>query len=464
MTRPAKSGALKRLYEWLATLSRAADRAVWRRFLFALTGLVLSFCLALYATALREEGSFTLAAVLAGLSLFLAAAVAVKVIPDLARRTALRHLAAKIEFDFTREGVIYLLLIVAIVVAALNTGNNLLFVLLACLLAGILVSGILSQMVLSQIELDFTLPEHLFAGRPVVSRLTLRNLKQALPSFSLTVLPADANAQPRESGGPKKRRTASPRLPSLLDRPIYVPYIQHGASITEHVELCFPRRGRYRQQGFRLSTKFPFGLLRKTRLLPARQEILVLPAIEPTEEFYEILPLVSGEMESAAKGRGHDLYAIRNYLETDSVRHVDWKATAKAQQLKVREFTREDERRVVLVFDARLPETSPEAASRFERAVKLCACLAWHFYEIGAQCQFISHDFDSAMLPAEEMLYPTLEVLAEITPQPSTPGIDVIARVASVEHAFNIVLTTQPRGSIPTRLWNSSYTIFIDEL
>lgn len=455
------------LKEQIRRINREVDRAAWRRFLFALAGLVLSFCLALYATALREEDNFTLAAFLAGLSLIVAAAVAIKVIPDLARRSAFGRLVLKVEYDFTREALVYLLLIVTIVVAALNTGNNLLFVLLACLLAGILVSGVLSQIVLSQVELDFTVPEHLFAGSPAISRLTLHNLKRVLPSFSVTVSSPEPKtlATRRFSRIVRRDQEISFRpLPPILDRPVYVPYIRQRASVAEDVELCFSRRGRYSQQSFRLSTKFPFGLLRKTRVLPARQEVLVLPAIEPTEQFYEILPLVSGEMESTAKGRGHDLYAIRNYLETDSARHVDWKATAKAQQLKVREFTREDERRVVLVFDARLPEQAGGLEARFEAAVKLCACLAWHFYEVGAQGQFITHDFETPMSPMGDVVYPALERLAEISPQPALTGADLLARVSSIERAFNIIFTAQPHGRVPTSLWSSSYIIFMNEL
>ena len=76
-----------------------------------------------------------------------------------------------------------------------------------------------------------------------------------------------------------------------------------------------------------------------------------IPPIQPTEEFYEILPLVSGELESYQRGRGHDLYAIRDYQFNDSARHVDWKASARTGALQVSEYAREDERRVMLAFD-----------------------------------------------------------------------------------------------------------------
>ncbi len=433
------------------------DRPAWRRFFLALFALSLSFFLALLSGALNESGRHDLGATCAALSLLLAGAIAAKVVPYLARRTALERWMAKIEYEFTREGMVYLLVIAVIIVAALNTGNNLLFIILASLLAGILVSGILSRVVLEGLELDFALPEHIFARRPTVARLALQNSKWFMPSFSVTV----------EGHAGDEKRSKQQAAPSrhILDEPVYVPYVPRRSSVTQHVELTFPRRGRYTQEGFRVSTKFPFGFLRKTREVTARQEILVFPPVDPTEEFYEILPLVSGEVESFYKGRGHDLYAIRDYLEGDTARHLDWKATAKTQQLKVREFTREDERRVVLVFDRHLPAKNEKLLEKFEKAVTFCACLAWHFYEIDAHMQFISDDFETRMAPSAEVIYPSLERLALVGP---TIGRDqagsLLARVGSATGGFNIILTCQPRGSIPTSLWGTSYMIFVDSL
>jgi len=435
------------------------DRPAWRRFFLALFALTLAFFLAVYSSALREVGRLREAFWAAVIALVLAAIIAVKVVPYLARRTALERWMVKIEFEFTREGAIYLMLIAVITVAALNTGNNLLFIILASLLAGILISGILSQIVLTDLEMEFVLPDHVFAQQPMISRLTLNNLKWFFPSFSVTV-------SAREPQREKRARLPVQKPRGILDQPVYVPYIPRLASVTQHVELTFPRRGRYSEEGFRVSTKFPFGFLRKSREVPTRREILVLPNVQPTEEFYEILPLISGEVESFFKGRGHDLYAIRDFQEGDSARHVDWKASAKAQQLKVREFTREDERRVVLVFDARLPQADEKSLAKFEKAVNFCACLAWHFYEIDAQLQFVSHGIETPMTGAGEIIYPILENLALVEPQtgPPAPDENLLAWVANAARGFHIILTSQPRGSIPTHLWGTSYLIFMDSL
>jgi Protein of unknown function DUF58 len=433
------------------------DWPAWRRFLLALFALSLSFFLALYSAVLNRTGRHGLGATCAALSLILAGIVAVKVVPYLARRTALERWMVKIEYEFTREGMVYLMIIAVIVVAALNTGNNLLFIILASLLAGILVSGILSHIMLSDLELEFALPEHIFADKPLISRLSLRNLKWFSPSFSLTVKSRDIDVD-------KRGETQARPVRRILDEPVYIPYVPRRSSVAQHVDLTFPRRGRYTQEGFGVSTKFPFGFLRKTREVPARHEILVLPSVQPTEEFYEILPLVSGEVESFFKGRGHDLYAIRDYQETDSARHVDWKATAKAVALKVREFTREDERRLVLVFDSRIAMADEKTLKKFEKAVAFCACLAWHFYEIDAQMQFLSEAFESRMAPAHEIIYPALESLALVEPKEGLDPGGLLGRIASAERGFHIILTSQPRGSVPTSLWGSSYLVFIDSL
>jgi Protein of unknown function DUF58 len=443
----------------LRELLQQADRAAWRRFFLALFGLTLSLFVALYATALRESGRHELAAVMAFISLLIAGFVALKVVPYLARRTALERWMMKIEYEFTREGAVYLAIITVITVAALNTGNNLLFLVLASLLAGILASGICSKIVLERLELELVLPDHLFAKRPVMARLTLVNLKYFFPSFSVTV----ASRQPKKA---KRGGAAELRGPGILEQPVYVPYLPRRAAVGQRVELLFPRRGRYTQDGFRVSTKFPFGFLRKAHEISARQEVIVLPDIQPTEEFYDVLPLLGSEMESYAKGSGHDLYAIRDYQESDAARHVDWKATAKAQQLKIREFTREDERRVVLVFDRRIPDGGADMLEKFEKAVNFCACLAWHFYEIDALMQFVAEDYETALSPSEEIIYPVLERLALMQPGVSAalPERPLWSSPSLAAQGFRVILTCQPRGTIPTEQWGSSYFVFMDSL
>src|SRR5208282_4454491 len=186
------------------------DRPGWRRFFLGLLGLGTAFFLALYSTALTEAGRVGAAIWAAASSLLLTGIVAVKVVPYLARRTALERWFVKIEYEFTREGVLYLIIIAVIAIAALNTGNNLLFLILASLLAAILVSGILSQIVLSQLELDFVLPDHVFAEQPMISRLTVNNLKWIFPSFSVTLSARDPDRK-------KRKRAPAPGQRQILD-------------------------------------------------------------------------------------------------------------------------------------------------------------------------------------------------------------------------------------------------------
>src|SRR5207248_3522842 len=108
----------------------------------------------------------------------------------LARRVAVERMRETFDYDVTRAGIIYALVTLVIGIAALNTGNNLLYIVVAAMLAAILVSGVVSAWVLRWLELDVRLPEHLFAGRPVVGRIALRNPRRFMPSFSIRVVPA----------------------------------------------------------------------------------------------------------------------------------------------------------------------------------------------------------------------------------------------------------------------------------
>lgn len=434
---------------------RHRDRPGWRNFGIAMLVLSAAMVVALFSAAVAREGRIGLAAITTVISLAMAAWVGVAIVPALAKRTSLRWLAYQVDYRLTRDGIIYLAAVFVLVLAAVNTGNNLLFLILACLLAGILVSGVLSRVVLTGIELKFELPEHIFAEQPVLAEIELRNAKQMWPSFSLRVV------------GESKKAPAE-----ILTRPVFFPYLPRSSATRQKVELRFPRRGVYRQDAFGIRTRFPFGFFEKTRRVESQIEITVYPRIEPTDQFYEVLPLLSGEMASYFRGRGHELHSLREYLPTDSARFVDWKVTAKAGRMMVREFAREDERRVMLVLDpcvgpprAGLDERAAnEQAEHFERAVTLAACIAWHFHEIRSVMQFRTDRFITPMAPAGEIIYDALSELALIQPDASTDGGAFLDDLTNEREIFKIILTSRAQRTIPTALWSSSYFLFIDNM
>src|SRR5215471_17664118 len=86
---------------------------------------------------------------------------------------------------FTREGKYFVGITIGVGFAAINTGNNLLYLLLGMMLSLIIASGILSEMSLRGLEVERLPPGRLHARRPVLMGIGLRNRKSRLPSFSI---------------------------------------------------------------------------------------------------------------------------------------------------------------------------------------------------------------------------------------------------------------------------------------
>ena len=434
-----------------AQLWAKADRPAVRAFFLSVTALAFALLLALYSGTAAELGHLPLAIASALGSLVVAAWVAVTLVPVLAKRTPLRWISYKMEYRVSREGWIYILGIFLVAVAALNTGNNLLFLILASLIAIILMSGVLSSITLSGIAMRLQLPEHIFAGQPVRALVEVQNEKLTLPSFSLRV----------EAVRPKTSLHAA-----MLETPVYFSYVPKHERVQQIVPMTFPRRGIYSQEAFRIVTRFPFGFLQKARRVDLKSEALVYPSVEPTRDFFEVLPGMQGALESVAKGRGQDLYALRDYQPRDSSRHVHWKASARLGSLMVREFTREDDCRVILVLDPHMSAglAAKEADARFERAVTMCAALAWHFYERNAVLQFRTAGFETPLVEADEIIFDVLRHLATAKPCPPDPKRALLSDLANAPKVFRVIVTSESRGSIPSSIWNQSWVIFLEDL
>lgn len=461
--------------EKFAVLFTGVEREAWFRFLIAIFGLLLAFAAAMLSTAAREAGNLIATVILASSSLLIAGIVGVVTVPYLAKRVAVRRVRDALNYDVTREGGVYLLLTLVIAIAALNTGNNLLFLVVSTMLGAVLVSGIASAIVLMGIELEFELPQHVFAKQSYAAMIAVRNRRKWVPAFSVSVVPPVTKASkpqwvwrkstfvfPKEESGKKPwirwpdvslvKVDAKPEADGILRDRVYYPFIPARQTTKTPVQVHFERRGRVRQNGLAISSRFPFSFLIKSRTVALSREVVVYPTIEQTEDFFEVLPMITGEFETFVRGRGEDLYRIREYQPEDSARHVDWKSTAKSGSLKVREFTREDERKLRIVFDNPAPGLVAETA--YERHIELAASLAWHFAGEQTELMFAAPGYSGSA-----SIYDFFEYLAEVAPKSGESVLDTLP----VTDDYNLVFTARPRGSVPTSLWQSSYFVFMND-
>ncbi|MEK6694779.1 MAG: DUF58 domain-containing protein, partial [Nitrospirota bacterium] len=164
----------------------------------------------------------------------------------------------------TPEGTRFLLLTLAVGMAALNTGNNLLYLLLAMMLSLIVMSGILSEQCLRRLVIRRVIPDNMFANRPATVTLAVANRQPRLPSFSLRVLDIIEG--------------------KAVDRGIHILHLPAGASVSQSYPVLFTRRGRHRIDGVKIQTRFPFGLFIKSANLFLISDLVVYPELRPLPE------------------------------------------------------------------------------------------------------------------------------------------------------------------------------------
>jgi uncharacterized protein (DUF58 family) len=238
--------------------------------------------------------------------------------------------------------------------AALNTGNNLLYLVFSFLLGFLVLSGVLSEAALRRIEVRRRLPREIFAEAPVPVALEVENGQRRVPSYAIVVedLAGDDVQDARSLG-----RVFVLRLPA-------------GAHQQRAYLLDAAARGPLRFAGFRVSTRFPFGLFAKSLLLEAPAETLVYPALDRVRALPAAGPgRKMGDARSQAQGRGTEAAGLRAFRPGDSARSVHWRASARRGALLVRDREREEKPELEVLLRTR----GRPADDAFERAVRRAA-------------------------------------------------------------------------------------------
>jgi uncharacterized protein (DUF58 family) len=362
----------------------------------------------------HQIGNPRLAMVAAGVSMVFVLLILIFVVPPLAKNASKEASQLNLPFEFTLGGAIMLGLIAIVGFSAWNTGNNLLFLVLSFLVAAMVVGFLAGGLCLKKLDVKMRFPETIFAGEETSILVSIHNRKRLLSSYSVV---AEVRGKERDEsiaaadlrkllpGLIATRLAKAPIVRRTLDYFAYLPRNQVTESKVPHI---FPNRGRLLIKDFELSTKFPFAFFRHRRRLSAREtELIVLPPIEPLGSEIDDMPLEAGQLISQKRGSGQDLLSLRDYMPNDDLRRVDWKATARSRGLIVREFAAEDDRKITVIFDPRIPEheephltlrekleaeqegKSPVVSARFERAVKLVASLLSHFAEQQAEVRLV---------------------------------------------------------------------------
>lgn len=229
----------------------------------------------------------------------------------------------------TPMGRVYLFLTVGIGVGALNTGNNLLYLVLGFMLASIVVSGVLSERVIWDLSVRRILPDGAFAHEPFTLRYELSRKRGH--AFAVQVKEAA----------------------TLTSQGAWAPVVSAGEPVVVRASATAPRRGPWALEAVEISTTFPFGIFEKKRTLRVADTLLVYPR----RGFACEVPDQTGRRHQGdSSGARHrdgtaDVADLRELVDGEDARRVHWRRSATLGRLVVVEREREERRQHVLRVD-----------------------------------------------------------------------------------------------------------------
>jgi uncharacterized protein (DUF58 family) len=286
--------------------------------------------------------------------------------------------------------------------AALNTGNNLLYLVLALMLAFLVLSGVLSESALRGIAVRRRVPAELHDRQISRVGLEIENQQRRIPAFAVVV-----EDRVRERGGAER---AAGRVFALR--------VGAGGRELRSYRFRPNGRGEIRFEGFQVYTRFPFGLFSKALRIDSPQAALVYPAVEPVG----VPPQLGstrevGERPAGRGAAGAEVSGLREFTAGDPIRRVHWPSSLRRDALLVREVRSHQQDEI----EVQLRTAGQDPGEPFERAVSWAASEAVAFLAAGSR---VALRTDRERLEARDGALQRallLAYLARVEPDPSTP-------------------------------------------
>lgn len=213
----------------------------------------------------------------------------------------------------TRAGVLYVSLTLFLGFAAVNTGNNLLYLVVSVLLGFMSLSGWLGQNNLRRLSAHLVPPREIYADRPTLCQLEIKNPKRFWHSFLIDITLGPISA--------------------------FVPVLPRRGEQTLYPEVRFPHRGIHRLGSLTIASIFPVNFFVRHREAPSDQQVLVYPRPSPVYQTTGIdLKGAAATHPQPSPGAEGDFLSVRPYAG-ESLRQVHWRLSARQQELLVRQHS-----------------------------------------------------------------------------------------------------------------------------
>mgnify|MGYP006421073575 CR=1 FL=1 len=294
--------------------------------------------------------------------------------------------------SLTREGLGFILLLFGVGLGAINTGNNLLYLVLAMCCSFIAVSGVLSELSFKKLSVEANGPAHIYCNETGTLDFKITNNKVWAPSFSIRILlPSDGRCS--------------------LEQPPYFFFIPTGVTLEKSALFSGNKRGPLQITSCRLATSFPFGFYYKTKTIPLSIDMVIFPALHPVQ-----LPPKNEsrqEGEGTLQTRGEELYAVREFRPGDTLSSVHWKSSAKTGNLRVKEFQSTNEQSYTIFLNVKEPGSN-KTVEVLEERVSKAASLIYHLIERGNEVSLKTEDMQTEFGKSETHLRELMYILAFI--------------------------------------------------
>ncbi|HKO01174.1 MAG TPA: DUF58 domain-containing protein [Thermoanaerobaculia bacterium] len=248
----------------------------------------------------------------------------------------------------TRVGTGFVLFTIVIGFAAINTGNNSLYIGLTFMLGALLLSGIASKGGLKHLVVDFSSVDEAWAGRVAEGRLRIANDSRIWNVRDVIIVSQE------------------------LAHPVFVPVVPRRGAVDVDVQFLFAHRGRVELRQVDLYTRYPFGFFLKKRRMRISGEVIVFPRLLESDGSRGRFAPIEGELSSANRiGHGTDVHSFRDYVRGDSLRHVYWKKSASLGRWIMKQTELDAGRAVHVVLDPYKPREV--ADDEFEQMISEAA-------------------------------------------------------------------------------------------